>query len=80
MSKPLAGFGQILRHDLRLDRVRLPFWVIGILVLPLSAFGTYDFLFPTVEQQANANLTVGTNPSLLFPRCSVESSLRSWRS
>lgn len=66
MSKPLAGFGQILRHDIRLDRVRLPFWVIGILVLPLSAFGTYDFLFPTVEQQANANLTVGTNPSLLF--------------
>lgn len=66
MSASLAGFGTILRHNVRLDRIRLPFWVLGILALPLSAYGTYDFLFPTVEQQANANLTVGANPALLF--------------
>jgi ABC-2 type transport system permease protein len=66
MSAPLAGFGTILRHNARLDRIRLPFWILGIIALPLSAYGTYDFLFPTAQQQANANLTVGANPALLF--------------
>lgn len=66
MSAPLAGFGTILRHNARLDRVRLPFWVLGIIALPLSAYGTYGLLFPTAAQQANANATVGSNPALLF--------------
>ena len=62
----MAGFGQILRLDARLDRVRLPFWILAIVALPVSAFASYETLFPTAEQQARANLTVGSNPALLF--------------
>jgi ABC-2 type transport system permease protein len=66
VSQPVAGFGQILRLDARLDRVRLPFWILAIVALPVSAFASYETLFPTAEQQARANLTVGSNPALLF--------------
>ena len=66
MSRRLAGFGQVLRLDARLDRVRLPFWILAIIALPLSAYASYEPLFPTAAQQARANLTVGSNPALLF--------------
>ncbi|NLT57315.1 MAG: ABC transporter permease [Actinomycetales bacterium] len=45
----LTGTRELVRLALRLDRVRLPIWVLGIAVLPMTAAAQYLELYPTEE-------------------------------
>lgn len=85
MTKALAGFWPILRLNARLEVSRLPFWILAVAFIPLSSIPAYEVLFPTAEQQAAANATLGTNPALLLlfgpaPDLSTAGGFTAWRS
>ena len=45
----LAGTGALTRLALRLDRIRLPLWVLVIGVMPAGTASNYKTLYPTAE-------------------------------
>ncbi|MDT4992119.1 MAG: polyether ionophore transport system permease protein [Actinoplanes sp.] len=60
----LTGTRALARLALRLDRVRLTVWVLGIAVMPMGTAANYLTLYPT-QQDLRAVSGVLTNPSLV---------------
>jgi ABC-2 type transport system permease protein len=60
----LTGTRALARLALRLDRVRLTVWVLGLAVMPMATAANYFKLYPT-EQDLRAVSGVLTNPSLV---------------
>jgi polyether ionophore transport system permease protein len=60
----LSGTRALIRLALRLDRVRLSVWVLGLAVMPMGTAANYFKLYPT-EADLRAVSGVLTNPSLV---------------
>ena len=60
----LTGTRALARLALRLDRVRLTIWVLGLAVLPMATAANYFKVYPT-EADLRAVSGVLTNPSLV---------------
>ena len=60
----LTGTRALARLALRLDRVRLTVWVLGLAVMPMGTAANYFKLYPT-EADLRAVSSVFTNPSLV---------------
>jgi ABC-2 type transport system permease protein len=60
----LTGTLALTRLALRLDRVRLTVWVLGLSVMPMGTAANYFKLYPT-EAELRAVSDVLTNPSLV---------------
>jgi ABC-2 type transport system permease protein len=60
----LTGTRALARLALRLDRVRLTVWVLGLAVMPMGTAANYLKLYPT-EQDLQAVSGVLSNPSLV---------------
>ena len=60
----LTGTRALARLALRLDRVRLTVWVLGLAVMPMGTAANYLQLYPT-EDDLRAVSGVLTNPSLV---------------
>jgi ABC-2 type transport system permease protein len=60
----LTGTRALARLALRLDRVRLTVWVLGLAVMPMATAANYFKLYPT-EEDLRAVSDVLTNPSLV---------------
>jgi len=61
---PLTGTPALVRLALRLDRVRLTVWVLGLAVMPMATAANYFKLYPT-QADLEAVSGVLTNPSLV---------------
>jgi len=66
MKRPLAGYGILLGQAIRLDRLRLPVWVITIALLPAITYRSYEGLFSTPASRASIARTLSANPALLL--------------
>ena len=64
MTGELTGTGKLLRLALRLDRVRLPIWIVLLAVMPAATAAQYKKLYPT-EASLQAVSGVISNPSLV---------------
>lgn len=51
----MTGVGSLVRLALRTERLRLPIWVFGLVLLPFITFRSYAVIFPT--ETARAALT-----------------------
>jgi ABC-2 type transport system permease protein len=60
----LSGTWQLIRLALRRDRITLPIWILVIAVIPGSAVGAYQQVYPTAAERAALTAGMGTNPSL----------------
>jgi ABC-2 type transport system permease protein len=60
----LTGTRALARLALRLDRVRLSVWVLGLAVMPMGTAANYFKLYPT-QEDLRAVSDVLTNPSLV---------------
>jgi ABC-2 type transport system permease protein len=60
----LTGTRALVRLALRLDRVRLTVWVLGLAVMPMGTAANYFKLYPT-QADLDAVSGVLTNPSLV---------------
>ncbi|MBO0870650.1 MAG: ABC transporter permease, partial [Micromonosporaceae bacterium] len=60
----MTGTGALLRLALRLDRVRLPIWIVVLGVLPMGTAAQYKSLYPD-EASLRAVSDVIANPSLV---------------
>ncbi|MFI5909710.1 ABC transporter permease [Dactylosporangium sp. NPDC051541] len=58
------GTAALARLALRLDRVRLPIWVLGLAVMPMGTAANYQKLYPT-DADLQAVSGVLSNPSLV---------------
>jgi len=63
VTDPLTGFGVLVRHALRLDRVRLVVWVVGITFIPVVTYASYASLYPTLADRISLSATLQSNPS-----------------
>jgi ABC-2 type transport system permease protein len=63
MNEPLAGIGILIRHALRLDRIRLVVWVLGIAFVPVVTYATYATIYPTQADRLALTVTLQSNPS-----------------
>ena len=63
MSDPLTGFGILVRHALRLDRLRLVVWVVGITFIPIVTYASYASLYPTLADRISLSTALQSNPS-----------------
>jgi ABC-2 type transport system permease protein len=59
-----AGTGALVRLALRLDRFRLPVWVLTIALLPPATAAQYMKLYPTAQSIAQVSGVI-SNPSLV---------------
>ncbi len=64
MTGQMTGTGKLLRLALRLDRVRLPIWIVLLAVMPAATAAQYKTLYPT-EATLQAVTGVISNPSLV---------------
>ncbi len=88
----LAGTGTLIRFALRRDRVRLPVWILALLLGTLSTANSYTELYGTPEDRANAVATMGSPAGLAMSgpattwtttrtaRCSATRCSASWPS
>jgi ABC-2 type transport system permease protein len=60
----MTGTRKLLRLALRLDRVRLPIWIIFLAIMPAATAAQYKKLYPTAAD-LNAVSGVISNPSLV---------------
>ncbi|NEC74541.1 ABC transporter permease, partial [Streptomyces rochei] len=60
----MAGTGTLVRFALRRDRVRLPVWILALLLGTLSTANSYAELYGTPEDRANAVETMGSPAGL----------------
>ena len=58
----MSGVGPLVRLGLRTERLRIPLWVIGTVLLPLVTFNSYTVLFPT-EQSRAALIALANTPA-----------------
>ena len=63
MTDALTGFVILVRHALRLDRMRLVAWVLGITLMPVVTYASYDSLYPTLADRATLGVTLASNPA-----------------
>ena len=63
MNEPLAGIGILIRHALRLDRVRLVVWVLGVAFVPIVTYASYASIYPTQADRLALSATLQSNPS-----------------
>ena len=61
----LVGTFSLVRLALRLDRVRLPVWVLVTLATALSTAGAYKELYPDAASRQRVAGTIGSNPAML---------------
>jgi ABC-2 type transport system permease protein len=61
----LTGTGSLIRLTLRLDRVRLPIWVLLLVVIPGVTPPSFAELFPTEAARAAYAAGVAANPAIL---------------
>ena len=60
----MTGTRKLLRLAMRLDRVRLPIWIVLLAVMPAATAAQYKKLYPT-EADLDAVSGVISNPSLV---------------
>jgi ABC-2 type transport system permease protein len=60
----LAGTGTLVRFALRRDRVRLPVWLLALLLGTVSTANSYQELYSAPEDRANAVETMGSPAGL----------------
>nr|WP_191887319.1 ABC transporter permease [Streptomyces mutabilis] len=60
----LAGTGTLVRFALRRDRVRLPVWILALLLSTLSTANSYQQLYGAPEDRASAVETMGSPAGL----------------
>ncbi|MFV0134654.1 ABC transporter permease [Streptomyces sp. HMX87] len=63
-SATLAGTGTLIRFALRRDRVRLPVWILALLLGTLSTANSYQELYGDPQDRANAVETMGSPAGL----------------
>jgi ABC-2 type transport system permease protein len=59
----LAGTPQLVRLYLRRDRIRIPVWILAILVFVLSTASSVEGLYPTRADLAAAAEVIASNPT-----------------
>lgn len=59
----LTGTGALARLILRLDRGRIPIWILVMSVLPVATASSFQELYPTDESRAQFAATVSANPA-----------------
>lgn len=65
MTTTLTGTGSLVRLALRRDRVRLPIWVVLLVVVPAVTPPSFAELFPTEAARAAYAGGVAANPALV---------------
>ncbi|MEU8567043.1 ABC transporter permease [Streptomyces pathocidini] len=60
----LAGTGTLLRFNLRLDRVRIPVWVLALFLGTLSTVNSRSALYGTAADRASVAKTMGSPAAL----------------
>jgi ABC-2 type transport system permease protein len=63
MTEPLTGTWILVRQALRIDRLRLVVWVLGIAFIPVVTYATYDSIYPTQADRLALTVTLKSNPS-----------------
>jgi len=63
-ANPLVGTRSLIRLALRRDRVTVPVWIVILGLIPSSAAGAYDTLYPTMAERADLTGSIGANPSV----------------
>lgn len=58
LARDLAGLGTLLRFALRRDRLRLPMWILGIMLATVGTAASFPATYPTAEDRAGALLTI----------------------
>jgi ABC-2 type transport system permease protein len=84
MTGAFTGTWVLLAHALRIDRVRLTFWILGIAVMPVITYATYDRLYPTLADRVALEGVLGANPAfslILGPPTALSSAggFTAWR-
>lgn len=80
----LRGTGTLVQLALRLDRIKLTAWILGLSAVVVVIASGFQSLYPTVASRQEFGLTVSTNPSLrallgpLFDATSI-GGLVAWR-
>lgn len=59
-----VGTGSLIRLVLRLDRVRLPIWILAIAGTALSVAGSVESLYPDEASRQQIAATIGANPAM----------------
>lgn len=60
----LTGTGHLIRLALRLDRVKLPIWIIALTAVTWSTASAFEGLYPTVPERVAFGATIQANPAL----------------
>ncbi|MDT5036781.1 MAG: polyether ionophore transport system permease protein [Micromonosporaceae bacterium] len=65
MKGGFSGTGPLIRLALRLDRIRLPIWVLVIAASVAGTASSYQKLYPTAAERIRIGDGIAHNPSLL---------------
>ncbi|HSJ44379.1 MAG TPA: hypothetical protein VK923_06845 [Euzebyales bacterium] len=60
----LTGTASLVHLALRLDRIKLPIWIVGLAVLTVTTTSAFEELYSTVAQREAFAATVSANPAL----------------
>ncbi|HEX6075449.1 MAG TPA: ABC transporter permease [Micromonosporaceae bacterium] len=60
----LTGTGTLLRFILRQDRIRVPAWLAGIILVQVSGAASYPDLYPTEADRMGQAAVMGDNPAI----------------
>lgn len=60
----LAGTGALVRLALRLDRIRLPIWILAIAGTVVATASSFEQLYPTVASRLQLSSGIVENPSM----------------
>jgi ABC-2 type transport system permease protein len=63
VTDALTGFWILVRHAVRLDRIRLIAWIVGIAFIPVVTYASYDSLYPTLGDRITLGATLESNPA-----------------
>jgi ABC-2 type transport system permease protein len=59
----VRGTGALVRLALRLDRIKLLLWIVGLSAVIMGPASSFQSLYPTVASRQEFGLAVGANPS-----------------
>ncbi|MFC0115983.1 ABC transporter permease [Kibdelosporangium aridum] len=62
--KTLVGTGSLIRLALRLDRVRLPIWILVTVLLTVTTAASIADLYPDEASRQQVKTTIGSNPAM----------------
>jgi ABC-2 type transport system permease protein len=60
----LTGTAHLVRLALRLDRIKLPVWILALAVMTASTASAFEGLYDTVSERVAFAATVTANPAL----------------